>query len=427
MAGIFTDASPIPQNGKVKTAEIVSVGTELLLGQIIDTHAPTMARVLAECGIACQRRATIGDNFDRLVASLKESLSRADILVTIGGLGPTMDDLTRDAIAAALGDELVRDAGYEAELRGWFEKRNYPFAESNARQADVPASGRMIENPNGTAPGLLCQKNGKVVVALPGPKGEFNPMAFGPVKTFFETLGGGVIHSRTLRVIGIGESAVEEMVAEVMGSENPTVAPYAHTGEVHLRVTARAANVAEAEALIEPVQARIAAILGNHLFGTNETTLEENVLELLAQRGETISVAESMTGGQLGARLTGVPGASRGFLGGVVAYAAGAKTALLGVSPETLAAHGPVSGETAIEMAEGARRAFGSTFSVAITGNAGPGVEPGGKPVGKTFLAFASPEGTRVEEFQYRGIREDIQRRATQTALTMLRETILAD
>ena len=205
----------------------LGLGRRLLLGQIVDTHAPVMAQLLASCGIACQRRATLGDNFDRLVAGLKESLERADILVTIGGLGPTQDDLTRDAIAAALGDKLVVEPEVEAALRRFFAERGVKFAESNAKQAQRPESATLIENPNGTAPGLLCQKNGKVVIALPGPAGEFNPMAFGPVKKFLETVGGaGVIQSRMLRIDGIGESAVEERVRHLMDGENPTVAPY---------------------------------------------------------------------------------------------------------------------------------------------------------------------------------------------------------
>src|SRR5580698_1243197 len=205
------------------TAEIVSVGTELLLGQIIDTHAPAMARLLAACGIACQRRGTLGDNLERLTAGLKEALERVDIVITIGGLGPTADDLTRDAIAAALGDGLVKEPKVEEALRKFFAVRGVPFIESNAKQALRPESAILIDNPNGTAPGLLCQKNGKTVIALPGPAGEFNPMAQGPVKDFLSRAsGGGVIHSRTLRVTGIGESTVEDQIRHLMTSDNPT-------------------------------------------------------------------------------------------------------------------------------------------------------------------------------------------------------------
>lgn len=406
-------------------AEIISVGTELLLGQILDTHAPRMAQILAECGIGCQRRATIGDNRERLVEALRSSLGRCDVVITIGGLGPTMDDLTRECIAEALGDTLSRDADYEASLRKWFADRNYPFTENNAKQADVPASGRMIPNPNGTAPGLLCEKDGRIVIAMPGPKGEFNPMAEGYVRTFLSQLGGGVIHSRVLRVIGIGESKAETLLADLMEAANPTVAPYAHTGEVHLRITAQAASVAEADTLIDPVAEEIRRRLGTHVFGTDLTTLEETIVQELLARDATVAVAESMTGGQLAARFTAVPGVSQVFLGGVVAYTAAAKSDLVGVSPDLIAAETPVSEAVAIALASGIQERLGATYGVGITGNAGPSSDEGGKPVGLTYVAVASPDGVRVDQLNFRGTREDIQRRATQVALDLLRNTML--
>jgi nicotinamide-nucleotide amidase len=415
-------------NARILTvnAEILSVGTELLLGQIVDTHAPVMARILAECGIGCTRRSTIGDNWDRLVGALQESLSRADVVVTIGGLGPTQDDLTRDAIAAALGDEMEHVAEYEQELRDLFASRGFRWTESIARQADKPKCARFVDNPHGTAPGLICQKAGKVVVALPGPKGEFDPMAKGPVRTFFEGLGGGVIHSRTLRIIGMGESHVEDLVRDLMEGENPTVAPYAHTGEVHLRVTARAQTREEAEALIEPVHQQIRSVLGDHLFGTDETTLEQSVVDLLKSQGSLVGVAESMTGGGLAARLTAVPGSSEVFRGGVVTYQLAAKVSLLGVGEATLKEHGPVSEAVAREMAEGARRVLGVDYALSITGNAGPTSDVDGKPVGLVFVGCAGPDGVEVQEQRFRGVREDIQRRASQTALSMLRTQLAA-
>ncbi|AIE85942.1 competence/damage-inducible protein A [Fimbriimonas ginsengisoli] len=408
------------------TAEIVSVGTELLLGQIVDTHAPVMARILAECGIGCTRRTTIGDNWDRLVSALKEALERADVLITIGGLGPTVDDLTRDAIAAALGDELEKVPEMEAKLREFFSSRNIRWTESIARQAEKPTSARLIDNPNGTAPGLLCEKNGKIVIGLPGPKGEFDPMAYGPVKDYLETIqGAGVIHSRTLRIIGMGESHVEERVRALMDAENPTVAPYAHTGEVHLRITARAATREDADRMLDPLEDEIRRALGHHLYGTDETTLEAAVIAMLKERGETIAVAESMTGGELAARLTAVPGASAAVVGGAVAYSVAAKQAALGVDSALLASAGPVSGEVAEAMALGAQRAFGSTYALAITGNAGPTADAGDRPIGLTFIALATPNGVTVQEQRYRGLREDIRRRATQQALATLRQALL--
>ncbi len=406
------------------TAEIVSVGTELLLGQIVDTHAPVMARILAECGIGCQRRSTVGDNRARLVAELKDALSRADVLVTIGGLGPTVDDLTRDAIAEAVGDELVTHEDILEALKAMFASRGIAWVESNGRQAQVPASGRTIDNPYGTAPGLWVGKDGKTVLALPGPKGEFNPMANGPVREILRGLSGEgtVIHSRTLRVIGIGESMVEDRVRDLMDGDDPSVAPYAHLGEVHLRLTARAASVEAADALIDPMEAKIRERLGDAVFGTDATTLEAAVLDRLHARGATLAVAESMTGGDLAARLTSVPGRSATFLGGVVSYTPRAKQALLGIAGEV--AMDPVSEEVARAMANAVRMRLGSTYGVGITGNAGPTSDQGGKPVGLTYVAVAGPEGTKCQESSWRGTREDIRRRATQQSLVMLREAL---
>lgn len=406
------------------TAEIVSVGTELLLGQIVDTHAPVMARILAECGIGCVRRSTVGDNRERLVAELKGALERADVLVTIGGLGPTTDDLTRDAIAEAVGDELIVDPEILAKLREFFGSRGIAWIESNGRQAEVPASGRPIDNPNGTAPGLHVSKNGKTVLALPGPKGEFNPMAEGPVRDILRGLRGDgmVIHSRTLRVVGIGESAVEDRVRDLMDRENPTVAPYAHLGEVHLRLTARAAGIEAADRLIDPVAEEIRGRLGAAVFGADTTTLEASILEGLNERNATVAVAESMTGGELAARLTAVSGSSKSFLGGVVAYTPRIKQSLLGLPGEILA--DPVSEEVARAMANAARMRLGATYGIGITGNAGPTADVGDKPVGLVYIAVAGPGGTTCSDSKYRGTREDIRRRATQQALVMLREAI---
>ena len=413
-------------------AEIVAVGTELLLGQITDTHSATMARILAECGIGCRHRQTVGDNLDRIVEVLRQALSRADVVVCIGGLGPTADDLTRDAIALALDDTLETVPEVEDRLRAFFRMRGIAWVESNARQAQKPTCADLIPNPNGTAPGLVARKNGKTVFALPGPRGEFDPMAYDSVKPMLETLGGGVvIHSRVLRITGVGESAVEERIKHLMESDNPTVAPYAQPSEVHLRLTARSSSLSDAEALLDPVEAAIRAELGSAVYGLNKTSLEEAVINLLIERGETVSTAESMTGGGLGSRLTMVPGASAAFVGGVVTYTVGAKVALLvdtlpeGDLVQSLSTHGPVSAETATWMAESIRHKLGTTYSVAITGNAGPTADVDGKAVGLVFIAISSPTGTSVEECKFRGIREDIRARAEQTALRLLRERLI--
>ena len=405
-------------------AEIISVGTELLLGQIVDTHAPNMAKILAECGVGCTRRLTIGDNKDRLVAALTESLANADMVITIGGLGPTVDDLTRDCIAEALGDELVHMPDYEQELRDLFANRGFKWVESIARQAYRPSSARLLPNPYGTAPGLLAEKNGKIVIALPGPKGEFDPMANGPVREYLtHRQGGEVIHSLTLRIVGMGESHVEEMIRPLMDSLQPTVAPYAHPGEVHLRITAKARSVHEAELIIAPMEAKIREILGDRVFGTDSTTLESFIVERLTARGETLTSAESITGGTLAARITSVPGASKVFEGGVVSYTWATKIAMLGVREETLKQFGAVSEQVATEMAEGARRVTGATYALATTGNAGP-TSDGDTPVGLVFTALAGPSGTRVQQSKFRSERAETQRRTTQVALGMLRDEL---
>lgn len=406
-------------------AEIISVGTELLLGHIVDTHAATMGRILAECGVTCTHRQTVGDNLERVVGAISDAFDRSKIVVTIGGLGPTEDDLTRDAIAKALDDELVHEPSVEEGLRAYMKTRRIEWQDSLRRQAARPSSGRIIANPNGSAPGLICEKNGKVVVALPGPKGEFEPMARGPVREFLATMSGGEkIVSRTLRICGVGESHVEAMLGDLMHSSNPTIAPYAHLGEVHLRLTTKAPQ-AEAELEIAAMERRIRATLGDLIFGADETTLEAAVLELLKQRNETVATAESITGGGVGERLTSVPGSSGSYLGGVVTYNSDAKRRLLGLDEVLLRAHGPVSRETAAAMASGIRDRLEATFGIGITGNAGPTSDVDGKPVGLVMVAIAGSKGIEISENQYRGTRDDIRRRASQEALVLLRSILL--
>jgi nicotinamide-nucleotide amidase len=409
------------------TAEIVSVGTELLLGQIVDTHAPTMARILADCGIACTHRQTVGDNMERAVGAIREALDRADLVITIGGLGPTQDDLTRDAIAAALGDDLEVVPEQQEKLRKIFALRKLQWVDANDRQATKPTSATLIDNPNGTAPGLICEKDGKVVIALPGPKSEFDPMAEGPVREFLcRREGGQVIHSRTLRICGMGESLVEEKIKHLMEGSNPTVAPYAKPAEVHLRVTAKAANRDLADRMIDPVESQIRGVLGTAVYGTDATSLEEAILDLLRQRKQTVAVAESITGGLVGSRFTSVPGSGDAFLGGVISYDLSVKEKVLGVPHDLLEQFGPVSPECAKAMASGVQKLTGSTFALSLTGNAGPTSDADNKPVGLVYIGIATPNGCNADEIRLRGGREDIRTRAGQLALTRLRDELLA-
>lgn len=403
------------------TAEIVSVGTELLLGQTVDTNAAELGRKLAALGIVHRRRQTVGDNLERAADAIREALGRADTVFTIGGLGPTQDDLTRDAVALALGVSLVHDPEIEAHLRAMFERRRIPWTDSQTRQAQRPEGSQPVANPNGTAPGLICERDGKRVIALPGPPNEFGPMVEGPVGEYLAALTGGMaLHSRVVRVCGMGESMVERTIRDLVDGENPTVAPYAKLGEVHLRVSTMAPDADSAASVLQPVVATIRERLGKHVYGFDDQPLESAVIGLLRVRKQTLAVAESMTGGGLGGRLTSVEGSSAAFVGGVIAYQAQVKEQLLGVSRELLAAHGTVSEACAVAMAEGARVRFETDFALGITGNAGPTVDAAGTRVGTVFIALASSEGTQVVEHEFTGQRGAVRSKAAQGALTML-------
>ncbi len=402
---------------------MVSVGTELLLGQIVDTNAATLGRALADLGITVHRRVTVGDNRDRLLAALSECISHADLVITIGGLGPTQDDITRDVLAEAMGVPLQFDESIAARLRSFFESRGLSVLESQLRQAYVPTSGRALDNPNGTAPGLLFEQGGKIAIALPGPPGEFIPILENEVVPYLRSrVGGATIRSRVVRVCGMGEAMVEDRVKDLMASENPTVAPYAKTGEVHLRVTARAEGAEAADALIEPVVREIEARLGGHVYAYDDEPLEAALVRMLREAGLTLATAESCTGGLLAKRITDVPGSSDVFLGGVVAYSNEAKVNLVGVPEKMVRDHGAVSREVAEALAVGARARFGAHVGVGITGIAGPGGGTPEKPVGLVWMAIATDAGVRSESTVYIGIRQDIRTKATQTALTKLRD-----
>lgn len=420
---------PLSESPRTLRAEVVSVGTELLLGQIVDTNAAYLARALSEAGIALYRRRTVGDNPARLLETLREALTENDLVLTIGGLGPTMDDITREMLAEAIGDTLHTDEGIAERLRAFFRGRGVAMPESNLRQALVPTHGRALANPNGTAPGLLFEHptTGKIGIALPGPPNEFIPMVDNEVLPYLRQKTGGVgtIRSRVLRICNLGESLVEERVKDLMFGENPTVAPYAKTGEVHLRVTARADDAATADALIAPVVAEIQARLGDHLYAFDEEPLEAAVVRILRERGLTVATAESCTGGLLAMRLTDIPGSSAVFPGGAVTYSNALKTELAGVPKELLAAHGAVSPQVAEAMARGAQARFGADFGVGITGIAGPDGGSDEKPVGLVYLALADAEGVRVEKNRYLGSRKDVRHRAAQYALVMIRDAAL--
>ncbi|MCX6367172.1 MAG: competence/damage-inducible protein A [Armatimonadetes bacterium] len=405
-------------------AEIISFGTELLLGQIVDTDAAYLAQKLSQCGVSVYNRATVGDNLERATAALTLALSRSDIVFCIGGLGPTGDDLTRTVIAAALDAPLVRDPALVAHLTAWFEKRGYTTSDAIFLQADVPTGGVPIPNANGTAPGLWVEKDSKTVVALPGPPNEFVPMVDNEILPRLQGTG-FVICSRTLRIVGMGESVAEEKTADLMAAANPSVAPYAKPAEVHLRVTAKAASADEAEALIAPVADEIKARLGSVVYGEDDQTLEEVVVRLLEAQGKTVATAESCTGGWLAQRITAISGSSSVFHTGVVTYANESKTGLLGIPRALIGAVGAVSPEVARAMAERVRDLGQADFGVGITGIAGPGGGSDDKPVGLVYIAVAGPSGTELTKNIFPGQRADVRWRATQTALDMLRKQLI--
>lgn len=409
-------------------AEVVSVGTELLLGQIVDTNAALIGRMLAEVGIGSLHRQTIGDNLDRVAEAISNAIARAEVVITIGGLGPTEDDLTRDAVALALGDALILDPQLEEHLRTTFAKRKFPWLDVQLRQAMRPSCARPLPNPNGTAPGLICEKGGKVVICLPGPPAELGPMVDNYVKPYLaEVSGGGVILSRVIRIIGLGESIVESKVKDLLASRNPTIAPLAHTGEVHLRLTARASNAEQADKLIAPLLAKVQERLGSAIYGYDTLTLEAACLDLLRQKSATIAVAESCTGGMLGARLTSVAGSSDAVIGGAITYANSMKVKLVGVSEETLVQHGAVSAECAKEMAIGARELCPADYALSVTGIAGPGGGSIDKPVGLVYIGVTGPGSTEAFEYTFIGNRTMIRERSVQAALFRLRELLIRD
>jgi nicotinamide-nucleotide amidase len=407
-------------------AEIVSVGTELLLGQIVDTNAAKLGQELSALGIAVYRRTTVGDNHDRLLTALRAAIADNDIVITIGGLGPTMDDITRDVLAEAMGDTLHRDEKIAHRLEAFFRARGIQMVESNLNQAMVPTHGRPLDNPNGTAPGLLFEKDRKIGIALPGPPSEFIPMVENHVVPYLRSkTGTTTIRSRVLRICNMGESLVEHSIKDLMLGSNPTVAPYAKTGEVHLRVSAKADDPETADRMVEERVRQIVERLGEHVYGFDDEPMEVAVVRLLTERLLTVATAESCTGGMVAARITDVAGSSQVFPGGVVSYSNAAKSDLLAVPAALVDAHGAVSPEVAGAMANGARNRFGSDFGIGITGIAGPDGGTPEKPVGLVYIAVASTRGVRVEKSVFLGRRADVRYRSAQLALVMLRDAIL--
>jgi nicotinamide-nucleotide amidase len=406
-------------------AEIVSIGTEILLGEILDTNAQYIAAHLPALGIGLYRMTQIGDNQERLANVLRDAWSRSDIVFCTGGLGPTEDDVTRDAIADVLGEQVYVDERLEAELRAGFARRgNRSMPERNIKQAWLTPSTQAIENPHGTAPGWWAEKHGKIIVAMPGPPAEMTRMWDAEVEPRLARLSTGVvIVSRTIKTGGIGEGQVDEMVSPLLKSTNPSIGVYAKADGIHLRITARANQSAEAYRLIEPVEAQVKAILGSAIWGLDGDTLESAVVKMLAKRGLTIATMESCTGGLLASTITDAPGASDVFVGGVVTYETSTKEDF-GVPRDIVERFGVISAETALAMASAVRRDIKADIGVGITGVAGP-AEFEGHPVGEVHIALDDGKQPELVQINFPQRREAVKRRAVTSALQLIRRAIL--
>jgi nicotinamide-nucleotide amidase len=409
-------------------AELLTIGTELLLGQIVDTNASWISQRLAEAGIDIFYKSTVGDNWGRIEAAIRLAMSRADVVIMTGGLGPTEDDLTRDVLAAVLGRPLRLDESVLRHIEERFARRRVTMAENNKKQAMVPEGAVVLHNPRGTAPGLFAEAEGRVFVCMPGVPSEMKPMLLDQVIPRIRDSFGirSRIVSRVLKTCGISESTLDQRIGDYFREmRNPSIGVLAHMGEIHVRLTCKGEEPAEIGRLLDEVEAKIRDRLGHLVFGTNEEKLEAVVGRLLRERGATLAVAESCTGGLVASRLTDIPGSSDYFARGVVAYAAAAKTALLRVPAELIASRGVVSLEVARAMADGVRAEAGTTFGVATTGIAGPTGGTPELPVGSLCVALAWEGGGSGREFRLLGEREQVKFRGAQMALEMLRRHLL--
>lgn len=410
------------------TAEIICVGTELLLGNIVNTNAAFLSEKLAYLGINCYFQTVVGDNRDRLLSVINTALSRADILIFSGGLGPTEDDLTKETVAEALGKKLIRDKWAEQEIADYFALRGRIPTDNNWKQADVIEDCEILYNKNGTAPGIFVSEGEKTVILLPGPPLELKSMFTDSVMPKLQQKCGQVFYSQTVKIVGPGESSVETQILDMLNTqENPTIAPYAKIGEVHLRVTARAKDEKEAREKTAPVVEELYRRFGNAVYTTDaDETLEMALTKLLIKKKYTMTTAESCTGGMIAARIVNAPGVSAVLKSGFITYANEAKEELLGVSHDTLEKFGAVSRETAEEMAEGAVKAAHTDVAVAVTGIAGPDGGTKEKPVGLVYIGVNVRGNVEVREYHFSGSRQKIRESVTAAALTFLREKLLA-
>ncbi|MFO7882255.1 MAG: competence/damage-inducible protein A [Kosmotogaceae bacterium] len=406
-------------------AEIINVGTEILLGNIINTNSTYLSRKLAELGINLYKHTVVGDNMERLTDSINDALSRVDIVITTGGLGPTQDDITKEAVAKCLDKKLILDNESLKHIECFFKNRNKSMNEYNKKQAYFPEGSKILENTVGTAPGCIVEDKGKIIILLPGPPHEMIEMFEQNVFNYLRKKSEQIIHSRFLRLFGIGESDVVKKIEDIIEEQdNPTIAPYADGYQVSLRITANTKNKSYANIMINNIEKRIQERLGQYIYSKDNETLESVVLNALIKNNKTISFAESCTGGMISAKIVGVPGASKAFLGTVVAYSNEIKIRELNTPKKTLRKYGAVSEETAKEMARDIRKSFGSDIGLSTTGIAGPSGGTPEKPVGTVYIGLSYGEEDNASLFHFKGDRNRIRTLTTIHALDLIRKTL---
>ena len=407
-------------------AEILAVGTELLMGQIVNTNAQYLSSKLPDVGVSVYYHSVVGDNPDRLRESLELALKRCDVVITTGGLGPTQDDLTKETISQICQRKLVLHNESLEDIKAFFKKIGREMTQNNEKQAYMPENSIILKNNNGTAPGCIIEQQGKVIIMLPGPPSEMKPMFNDFVFPYFKKKSSYTIESKFLRVFGIGESAMETKILDLIDVQtNPTIATYAKEGEVTIRVSAKVEQGQQAEELMKPVIEEIRKRTGQCLYSEEDKTLDQVAAELLLKNNLTLSTAESCTGGLVSQTLTNIPGISKIFMGGAVTYSNEAKEEYLGVKKETLLKYGAVSRETAFEMAEGIRRRLKTDLGVSITGIAGPDGGTPEKPVGLVYIGLSSEQCTITKELRLLGNRSKIRTITALNVFDMIRRYVL--
>jgi nicotinamide-nucleotide amidase len=409
--------------------EIVATGTELLLGQIINTNTPFLSEKLNELGFDVLYHSTVGDNKTRMTQVLSNALERSDIIITSGGLGPTQGDITKEVTAHLLNRPLFLHEESVIHMTGLFAKRNIPMTDSNLRQAMIPEKAFVLKNEYGTAPGVILEHNNKIIIHLPGPPRELECMfehAVVPyLKSHFNSH--GAIVSRILHTYGIGESSLEERIKEfILSQSNPTIALLARQGGIIVRLTAKGATKKEANDLIDELERQIRQKIADYIWGLDNDTIEANIGEILTKKQLTVALAESCTGGLITSRITDISGSSDYLIGSIVCYTNKIKTDFIGVTPQIITEHGAVSQETACLMATGIRKKFAASIGLGITGIAGPTGATPTKPVGTVFIAIDGPAGIQCQHHAFNGQRTDIKYRISQAALHMLRQYTLS-